>query len=583
MLRAGYTFGSYYPGSPIVDLAEEFARTAERTAGFGFRYATNEKIAFEMATAVAIAGGRAFAIMKHVGANVALDSVMAVAYTGQHGALLLIVGDDPGCESSSSVQDTRQMARLLGVPCLEPASLDDLPAAVACATSLSTQLESVVILRLTTAFCHSGAVTAFDECNAAQPAMLRPPLRERRFVVVPANTRMNRLAALRRLEAARALGEGASFWRTQGPLEAETGFVVQNAVFPSFARAIERLGVSPPVFRTLMPWPLSEGAISPFLERHRKIVVVEELDTVLEEQIVTLVQRRRIATEVSGAELWARDFELDEERLLPPLASILGLDVEVRSTRVPLDVLSRGPTFCAGCPHTASIHAIQSLLERLPERPFVSSDIGCYTLAAKKGIEVGDAALAMGSSIGVATGMALNGVPSIALIGDSTFLHAGLPALENAVEQGVALVVCVLENGVAAMTGGQPSVGAATSDRIYAAALGLGAASVTVCDPFEAERTRVVLRERWGTAGVHVIILSSPCALTVKARPRRPVVDEQACTGCGDCVTVIHCPAISLSPGGKFQVDVQTCVGCGFCSRVCPEHALTPMPYERAT
>jgi indolepyruvate ferredoxin oxidoreductase alpha subunit len=219
---------------------------------------------------------------------------------------------------------------------------------------------------------------------------------------------------------------------------------------------------------------------------------------------------------------------------------------------------------------------LKQLIESLPTRPFVALDIGCTGMGTKPGLEVGDALLAMGSSIGVATGVASMGRKSIAIIGDSTFLHAGLPALQNAIALQVDLLVCILDNGHAAMTGGPATPG---SDRLAAIALGLGASAIAVVDPFDAASMAASLQRLLDSPGTNVLISRSPCALTIPAKPRRPRVNREACTGCGDCVTLIHCPAISLDAERKFNVNNDLCVGCGFCSVICPEKALTPEPF----
>jgi indolepyruvate ferredoxin oxidoreductase alpha subunit len=358
-------------------------------------------------------------------------------------------------------------------------------------------------------------------------------------------------------------------------------FVVANAAYPVFKRATARLGVTVPVWRTLMPFPLNEGRIVELAGRYDELVVVEALDPILEEQIVQIVHRAGLPTRVSGSRTFPRYDHLDEERLSEILARLLS-----RPYRPPLAFLTdalvgRGPTFCAGCPHTAFFFGFTEVVNRLSPRPFIGSDIGCYTLGTRSGIDVGDVVLCMGAGIGVATGMALRGVPSIALIGDSTFLPSGIPSLFNAVEQGVNLVVCILDNDVAAMPGGQPAVRSKGLDesRLYSLALGTGVRDVAVIDPFETDRLQSTLSRMVQTDGVSVLISRSPCALTIPKQPRRPVVSLERCTGCGDCVTRIHCPALGLDADRKSVVDFDLCVGCGLCAQVCPEGALVPQPY----
>jgi indolepyruvate ferredoxin oxidoreductase alpha subunit len=601
LVRAGCVFATSYPGSPVVGIAEEL-RALDDQGIVQFRYAANEKIAFEMAAGAALSGQPAACIMKHVGLNVALDAVMGVAYTGVKAPLLLVVGDDPSCESSSTEQDSRQLARFIGIPCVEPGTVAELPEAIELATRLSAEVGSLVILRLTDELCYSSATLSFEpvEAPAAVPAPT-PPFREREYVLLPAVSRANRPRAIERLERARALGGADPFVRDNsatGAPDARRAFVVASAASPAFARATARIGARVPVWRTLLPWPLDEQRIVDLARRFDELVVVEALEPVLEEQIITILHRHGLPTRVSGSRIFPRYDHLDEERLASLLAPLLGL-----AYRPPLMLptglaAARPPTFCAGCPHTAFFFGFTEVVNRLHPRPFVGSDIGCYTLGTRSGIDVGDVVLCMGAGIGVATGLALRGVPAIALIGDSTFVHSGLPSLVNAVQQQASLVVCILDNDVSAMTGGQPTAsprnarqptdrpngdgsidGSAEASRLNALALGAGVRDVAIVDPFRPGQVRATLGRMLQTEGVSVLISRSPCALTVPKQPRRPVVDLARCTGCGDCVTRIHCPALSLSAERQCVVDVAVCVGCGLCAEVCPEGAIVPRPY----
>jgi indolepyruvate ferredoxin oxidoreductase, alpha subunit len=582
LVRSGCAFATSYPGSPVVGIAEEL-RLLDAQGLVQFRYATNEKVAFEMAAAAALAGQAAACVMKHVGVNVALDAIMGVGYTGVKAPLVLVVGDDPSCESSSTEQDSRSMARLIGIPCVEPAGIEDLPQAIELAVRLSGETGALAMLRLTDELTYSGGNIEFESVEmAATVEAPRPPSRERQYILLPAISRANRPRAIERLEHARLLAGDPNCVRDEPASgRAARGFVVANAAYPAFRRAADRLGLDVPVWRTLVPFPLNEERVLEMAARHDEIVVVEALDPVLEEQIITIVHRHDRPTRVVGSRIFPRYDHLDEERLAAILADYLG-----REYRPPLaltfeGVAARGPTFCAGCPHTAFFFGFTSVVNHLPERPFIGSDIGCYTLGTRSGIDVGDVVLCMGAGLGVATGMALRGVPAIALIGDSTFLHSGLPSLLNAVEQGVNLVLCILDNDVSAMTGGQPAIKTPQPDdsRLYSIVLGLGVRDVAVVDPFESERLQAALSRMLTTEGVSVLISRSPCALTIPKQPRRPVVSLDLCNGCGDCVTRIHCPAIGLSSDGTCTVEYDVCVGCGLCAQVCPEGAIVPQSY----
>jgi indolepyruvate ferredoxin oxidoreductase alpha subunit len=584
LLHTGYTFITTYPGSPTTLIADELDTLARRGL-VSFRYGTNEKVAFEMAAAVALMGGRAAVFMKHVGLNVALDSAMGIAFTGQRGALLLIVGDDPSCDSSSNEQDSRLVARLMSTPCLEPASVEDLPRTLDLATRLSEETGGLAMLRLTTALCYSSAPLAYRPVSAApQPRALSFPERARRFLLTPAIARENTPQVLDRLRAAERAGEQREFWE-ESPGNGGLAFVLQNTLYEPFQRACAELGIDPPVWRSRLAWPVASSSLRDFLARHARVVVLEEMQPLLEEQAAVLIHRENLQSRIEPSGR-PRHGRIDAECLTELLAKLLGepagASAGATEPRPPHDgallVPPRPPTFCAGCPHTASFYALKRVVDSLPQRPFIASDIGCYTLGTKAGIEMGDVVLCMGASIGIATGVALTGRKTLALIGDSTFFHAGLPALKNAIDQQANLVICLFDNGVAAMTGGQAT--AAPEARLEQVALGLGA-TVRVVDPFQPEQMAQVLRTFLDSPGVSMLIARSPCALTVPPQPRRPKVDLERCNGCGDCVTRIHCPAISLSPTTrKFEVQLDVCVGCGFCSTICPQGALTPVPYR---
>ena len=388
LVRSGCVVATSYPGSPVVGIAEEL-RALDEQGLVQFRYATNEKIAFEMAAAAALAGQPAACVMKHVGLNVALDAVMGIAYTGVKAPLLLVVGDDPSCESSSTEQDSRQLAKFIGIPCIEPATVQELPEAIDLALRLSGEIGAAVMLRVTDELTYSSATMPFEPVEAPAAAdPPRPPFREREYILLPAISRANRPRAIERLERARALGGAAEYVREEAspssspctgrqalpsPGAGEAGRGGRSSwrapPITAFTRATARLGVSVPVWRTLMPWPLNE-------ERVLELAAAttsswwwrrwsRSLKSRSSRSCTATACRRASAAAGSSRDMttWTRS---GRPRSWPGCS---GVEYRPPLTLLTDALVGRAPTFCAGCPHTAFFFGFTEVVNQLCAAP----------------------------------------------------------------------------------------------------------------------------------------------------------------------------------------------------------------------
>ncbi|RAI43385.1 indolepyruvate ferredoxin oxidoreductase subunit alpha [Rhodoplanes roseus] len=570
--EAGVRVAAAYPGTPSTEILETLAEydPTDVTA----QWSTNEKVALDTAIGASFAGVRALAAMKHVGLNVAADSLMSMSYIGAHGGLVVVVCDDPGIHSSQNEQDTRLFCRLAGVPVLEPADAQEALEFTRIAFDLSEQFETPVILRGTTRLSHTRSVVR------AGPRRV-PPSRgfigdHTRTVTIPANARRLHPKVIAR-EAA------LSRWMSETPLtqhdagsDRRCGIVTSGLAYLYVKEAAPAF----PVLKLAGSYPLAVDAIRDFAASVERVIVVEELEPALEQAI------RAIDIPAEGKSLFPRLGELSVELLREGLAKA-GL-MEAPAPVAPLDItpMARPPVLCSGCPHTASFLALRSI------GAHVAGDIGCYTLAAIDPLRSMDTCVCMGASIGNAIGMAKAGCdkPVVATIGDSTFLHSGIPPLIDAVYNKADITVLILDNHITAMTGGQDHPGTGrdlrgdAAPRVDTAALcrAIGIEWVRVIDPYEVGRLLQTLREATAHHGVSVVIASRPCVLDpVKIKGAPVAVRAAGCIACQSCMN-LGCPSITWS-GELFEgrhkvtIDAATCIGCTLCAQVCPTDCIQPV------
>ena len=563
--ECGVRFASAYPGTPSTEILENVVKYKEIIS----EWAPNEKVAFEVAMGASIAGARSLVTMKHVGVNVAADPLMTWAYTGVNGGFVLVSADDPGMHSSQNEQDNRTFARFAKIPMLEPSDSQETRDFTSLAFELSEEYDTPVMLRMTTRTCHAKGVVDLKE---RREVGLREYKKQfTKFVMLPSHARPRRMVVEERLKQLAELAEKTQMNHIAHHGDRTLGVITSGVVYQFVREAVPEASV----LKLGLTNPLPMDLIRRFCEEVDKVVVVEELDPILEEQI------RAAGLDVHGHDLIPNIGELNTNivRLSlngdgTPSAAVAGTAPELPG---------RPPVLCPGCPHRGIFYAFRKL------RCIVTGDIGCYTLGASPPLKSMDTCVCMGASIGVGLGMTTvledekqkNRV--VAAIGDSTFIHSGITGLVEAVYNHRKATIVILDNSITAMTGHQenPASGKSLSGQeapqvdIEALCRAIGVKHVKVINPLNLEETLATLKEELAFDGISVIITRYPCIIADRSVWHQPLeVDSEVCESCGVCFKVA-CPGLEKDEDGdKTRINPLLCIGCQACLQTCKQGAI---------
>ncbi len=599
-LEAGVRYAASYPGSPSAEVLDTLAAVSAQFDLYA-EWSVNEKVAAEGAAAASFAGIRSLAVMKPDGFNVAVDFFTSLSLSGVRGGMVLMVGDDPGAHSSIKEEDSRYLARLAHLPVFEPATVQEAKDMTFEAFDLSEQIGLPVVVRCVTRICHASAVVKLGRLCRPEA---RPGLKEKFFCTPQAHSLLEE--KLRKLAAA---GGGCSY---TGPEGARTVIVTAGPAYAYCLEALEILKLDGLVgiLKLGRTWPLPERDLLKYLGQAREVIFAEEIEPFIEENVTSFaayhwpdLSQPRFFGKRSGhvaGPLGPGIGELTPDIMVNSLAGIMGLNYpgnlpgkEQPERAGPLP--GRDRSFCAGCPHRASYWAIKSALALDGRDGFVLGDIGCYAIGrGRTGFYLLSSVHSMGSGVGLANGFGKLGrfsfsQPVVAVVGDSTFYHAVVPALINARANNSDFLCVILDNETTAMTGHQPHPGSGRdasgnpSPRVGMEDLirGLGL-PVLVCDPYDIPSTVGLITSLLSESGPRVLVLRRACALAAARGERRPraFVDPELCLGdgCGCnrfCSRVFGCPAnIWDREAGKARIDEAVCVGCGVCATLCPQGAI---------
>jgi indolepyruvate ferredoxin oxidoreductase alpha subunit len=570
--EAGVKVAAAYPGTPSTEILEHLG--GYPAEDLHAQWSTNEKVALDVAIGASFAGVRAMTAMKHVGLNVAADALMSQTYIGVNGGLVLVVCDDPGIHSSQNEQDTRLIGRLAMVPVLEPSDAQEALEFVRLAFDLSERFDTPVIVRSTTRLSHTRSPVKLGARVERKSLGFREA--PDKNVMIPAYARARHPAVIEREKALAAYFETSELTRAEladpkiGVIGASTAYAYVKEVLPDAS-----------VLKLAASYPLPEEAIRRFGESVDRLFVVEELEPVIENGVRTL------GLAVEGKAFFPRVGELSPELVREGFEKAGVLDHIDGDDDWQVSATARPPVLCPGCPHFSSYMALRAVDAR------VAGDIGCYTLAAVEPLRAIDTCVSMGSSIANALGMAKAGgesKPIVATIGDSTFLHAGIPPLIDAVYNQADITVLLLDNHITAMTGGQDHPGTGRTLRgeethrvdFEQLIRSLGVPWVKTIDSYDVATVYQTVREAIRFKGVAVVISNRPCVLDpMKIKGPALEVRAEGCTACQACMN-IGCPSLTWSDEWydghhKVKIDAVTCIGCTLCAQLCPTDCIQPV------
>ena len=602
MIESGIKIAAAYPGSPVSEIGVRLAQIADES-GIYFEFSTNEKVALELAATAAIAGVPSATFMKSVGLNVASDSFVQISKYSLPGGLVVILGDDPGPHSSQNEQDNRYYAQLAKIPMLEPANAQEVKDYVVFAMKYARQWQMPVCIRSTTRICHQTGMVKFGSIQKITTEPKFDPELHGGYIPLPSTLRPLREKSLNNMLKWQKIADEGNLLQEIiiGEGEPQIGIITSGHSFAATLSALRILGISAAILKLGIVNPLPMNKIMEFIQKYKKVKILEELDPYFER----LIKAYLFDNKITDCDVIGKDGESDwmdlmigeyaPARIVSILSKILHIDIPVEIYKPTMTIPARPPQLCPGCGHRTSIHTTSKLMKKL--KGFTMADIGCYTLGYLPPYEQGKVLYSMGSGVPSASGMSkvLGDVPIMSFLGDSTFFHAAMPGIVNAVFNNHKQVLMVMDNGITAMTGHQPNPN--TGDKSKGAKLfskykdtktisidetlkAWGVQFVRRVPAYDESQVMKALEDAFAFSEenhtISVVIQEEPCAL-MRSRferkqgtlPNPYYIDHDICRNIKKCLHEFACPAIE-EINGLAEINTDLCIGCGCCVQTCP-------------
>jgi indolepyruvate ferredoxin oxidoreductase alpha subunit len=595
-IEAGIQVYAAYPGTPSSEISETLVNLSKEV-GYYAEWAVNEKVAFEVAYGASISGVRAMTSMKHVGLNVAHDPLMSVTYMGARGGFVMVDADDPGQWSSQNEQDNRFIAEQAYIPVLEPSSPQEAKDMVVDAFRMSEEFGQIFMIRSVTRISHARGDVKLGPIRKEKNVGKFDPAARDRFICMPAWSRKNRVIMIDKLEKIREATNTMPYNQSNIIKGARLGIIASGISYGYTMEALRWLGLENTisVLKIGTPFPLPEKLVKEFCASVPEVLVVEELEPFVENHVAVIAQKAAIPIKIHGKDVVPVIGELSIRKVAEAITRLTGTKppadfaaIDERVNAVNDMLPQRPPTLCAGCPHRATLHAINVAVRRvkkdLGERVF-SGDIGCYSLGAYPPLNGDDTSICMGGGFGIAIGLARGqSGPVIGHLGDSTFFHSGIAPMVDAVFNKTNVTFVVLDNSATSMTGFQPHPGAPANNEpgivIEDVARACGVKCVEVVNCYDLKQTTEAVERAIRFEGPSLIVSRGLCAI-LSARFKRQkgektvsyAIDSETCTNCKLCINSLGCPALILD-NGQVVIDASQCDGCSLCAQVCPTKSI---------
>lgn len=606
-LEADVKVISAYPGAPTSEILDTLNQT-QKNFDYKFTIATNEKVALETVAGASMAGFRALTSMKSVGLNVASDAFFSIGYTGIKGGLVLVVADDPFCHSSQSEEDGRFFAPNAYIPMLEPSNPEEARIMVKYAFELSEKFRTIVIIRTTTRINHQSGMINLESYK-------RKPFKKAKwsevgdsdYFTVGEIARQNKIKLLEKIKNIKSEFEESN-WNNvlEGESGSEIGILTSGVGYNYSVDAIKRLSIKPHIFKIGTSYPLPEKKIGDFLKKIKTLIVVEELSPYLEHAAKRIAYDLGLDLTIYGKDSGhlSEAMEYNVPIVVNGISSALGITPKIdynsivkRANKLKSILPIRMPCFCAGCPHRATLWALKQAMRG--KDVVFNNDIGCYSMAYFPPLHMSISMLSMGSTMGLSAGMSQVLEDSvISMVGDSTFFHAALPGLINAVYHNLNITLFILDNEVTAMTGQQTHPGTPedrgmpeNKNRIKPEEIckALGIESLSIVDSYDVKNNIQVFKDAIDHIGPSVVVCRRSCALhgdRIKRRTGIQIipneVSKEDCNKPHTCIRGFHCPAITFDSDDRAShIQPEICDGCGVCAKICPFGVIHPIGSKR--
>ena len=590
MVEAGTRVITSYPGSPTPEIASAIETVPMEKRPFYFEFSTNEKVATEVALGASVNGHLSTVFFKSVGLNVAADTFVQLSLINLIGGMVIILGDDPGANSSQNEQDNRHYAYLSYTPVFEPANPSETYRYYKEAAVLSRKLGKPVIIRMTTHVCHAKEKVRFDAWKPQEPDNTSRFSRENgNYIPLVSAVYPMKERALKQLDAVEEWADGQHLHLYRKGTSSR-GIIVSGLPYLSLLEVLGIKAEHVSILKLAMVYPLPKKTILAFLQDHEEIKILEELDDTLERSVKALAYDSGTTTKIIGKNSyddWVGEYSPDKIRSIlhqnwPDLIDA-GQTVAADAT-----IPTRPPQMCPGCGHRSAFHAIKQALQA---EDITVADIGCHTLGFQSPYEIGEILLCMGASTPVGSGLSLfnNNRKVVAFLGDSTFFHAGIPGIINALFNNHNLTLVVMENGTTAMTGHQnhPATGknfntVAEKIPIRRVLEGLGVKTIFESDTYKQAELTTLIKQAMAEDGFKVVIAKHPCMLLFARNQRKTKgrimshvqIDEKMCQRLHTCIEEFACPSFNRHQDGSVSVNEELCIGDGSCIQTCGAEAI---------